>query len=486
MHSSNVTYVRTTFDMHNRFKPKSTSSTPPLSVAAMNPPEGVIIPPPEIKAKIEKTAEFVAKNGTVFENRIREKEGSNALFSFLNHDDHYHLYYQWRCNEHSSGRSSSSELPSTQKQTKTTSHELKEPPAFEFHTTLPPMSAVDHDIIHATAEHTAEYGPNFSMLLSKNESRNPQYEFLKTSHSLHRYYQLLVEQYLKVGQALKGGFQALPTSTKTNIEAAINDKFSTLGLAKRRAEWISHTEQKNQKAIEEAERERIAFAEIDWHDFVVVETIVFSDKDKNSDLPAPLTLGQLQFASLEQRSRGLRLEYAPNSDDEEDEENDDEKPEEVSQAVVKVPVKEEPTVYSAPSAMKIRPAGTTKLAKLKNSGPATVTTPSGEVVPESSYDSHMRIYTQDPNWKIQKDLADSRAQTTNLDTSSATQNMKRMAEARQGDGRPKKKPTVEWDGRVGSSAAAQEEALRKAPSKEEQEREHKERLARERAIGPGR
>lgn len=465
----------------------------------MNPPEGVIIPPPEIKAKIERTAEFVAKNGIAFEHRIREKEGSNALFSFLNNDDHYHLYYQWRCDEYASGRTRENDSNTAQTKPEDTADQLREPPAFEFHTVLPPMSAVDHKVIHTTAQHTSEYGPSFSMLLSKNEARNPQYEFLKPSHSLHKFYQLLVEQYLKVGQALDNGFSALPESTRANIEAAVKDKFYALGLAKRRAEWISHTEQKNQKAIEEAERERIAFAEIDWHDFVVAETIVFSDKDKTGELPAPLTIAQLQFSSLEQRSRGLKLEYAPNSDDEEEEENERKEEEvkrntkepevkdESKEETREVEAKEEPKVYSAPSNMKIRPAGTSKLNKLKNNSPATVITPSGEVVPESSYDSHMRVYTLDPNWKAQKDLADSRAQSTNLATSGVTQNMKRMAEARQGDGgRPTKKPVVTWDGRAGSSAAAQEEAMRKAPSKEEQAKQRKERLAKERAIGPGR
>ncbi|AOW02008.1 YALI0B21032p [Yarrowia lipolytica CLIB122] len=468
----------------------------------MNPPEGIIIPPPEIKAKIERTAEFVAKNGIAFEHRIREKEGSNALFSFLNNDDHYHLYYQWRCDEYASGRTRETDANTAQLKPKDTSDHLIEPPAFEFHTVLPPMSAVDHEVIHTTAQHTAEYGPSFSMLLAKNEARNPQYEFLKPSHSLHKFYQLLVEQYLKVGQALDAGFSALPESTRTNIEAAVKDKFYALGLAKRRAEWISHTEQKNQRAIEEAERERIAFAEIDWHDFVVAETIVFSDKDKTGELPAPLTLAQLQFSSLEQRSRGLKLEYAPNSDDDDEEENKEivtkgkmevkedakeEAKEDAKEGSTEVVVKEEPKVYSAPSNMKIRPAGTSKLNKLKNSSPATVVTPSGEVVPESSYDSHMRVYTLDPNWKAQKDLADSRAQSTNLATSGVTHNMKRMAEAKQGDGgRPTKKPVVAWDGRAGSSAAAQEEAMRRAPSKEEQAKQKKERLAKERAIGPGR
>ena len=38
----------------------------------------------------------MAKNGIVFEERIRAKQGGEAKFSFLNEFDHYHAYYKSR------------------------------------------------------------------------------------------------------------------------------------------------------------------------------------------------------------------------------------------------------------------------------------------------------------------------------------------------------------------------------------------------------
>ena len=46
----------------------------------------------------------------------------------------------------------------------------------------------------------------------------------------------------------------------------------------------------------------VAYAQIDWHDFVVVETVLFNEADDQADLPAPTSLGDLQSASLEQKA----------------------------------------------------------------------------------------------------------------------------------------------------------------------------------------
>jgi splicing factor 3A subunit 1 len=55
----------------------------------------LIIPPPELRKIIDKTSDFVARNGFGFEERIREKESDNQKFNFLNPNDPYHEYYQF-------------------------------------------------------------------------------------------------------------------------------------------------------------------------------------------------------------------------------------------------------------------------------------------------------------------------------------------------------------------------------------------------------
>ena len=41
------------------------------------PTVGLILPPPEIRSMVEKTASFVARNGENFEKKIQQNEASN-------------------------------------------------------------------------------------------------------------------------------------------------------------------------------------------------------------------------------------------------------------------------------------------------------------------------------------------------------------------------------------------------------------------------
>eukprot|EP00879_Flechtneria_rotunda_P029385 GHRR01031787.1.p2 GENE.GHRR01031787.1~~GHRR01031787.1.p2 ORF type:complete len:112 (+),score=22.67 GHRR01031787.1:124-459(+) len=60
---------------------------------------GIILPPPDIRAIVDKTAQFVAKNGIEFEKRILASEANNAKFNFLNPTDPYHAYYRMRVSD---------------------------------------------------------------------------------------------------------------------------------------------------------------------------------------------------------------------------------------------------------------------------------------------------------------------------------------------------------------------------------------------------
>ena len=56
--------------------------------------EGVIRPPPEIRAIVEKTATYVAKNGRAFEARILGSgKGKTPKFAFLHPTSPFHAYY---------------------------------------------------------------------------------------------------------------------------------------------------------------------------------------------------------------------------------------------------------------------------------------------------------------------------------------------------------------------------------------------------------
>ena len=62
--------------------------------------EGIIIPPPEIRAVIDKTAQFVARNGKGFEKKVlSSNDGKTAKFNFLKTYDPYNAYYEMKIRE---------------------------------------------------------------------------------------------------------------------------------------------------------------------------------------------------------------------------------------------------------------------------------------------------------------------------------------------------------------------------------------------------
>jgi len=69
-------------------------------------------------------------------------------------------------------------------------------------------------------------------------------------------------------------------------EALNMDKI--LEQVKYRAEYLKYQEAQRRKEEEELERERVAYAQIDWHDFVVVETVDYQQFEVGN-FPAPTT-----------------------------------------------------------------------------------------------------------------------------------------------------------------------------------------------------
>jgi splicing factor 3A subunit 1 len=269
-------------------------------------PEGVVLPPKDIRTIVERTAGYVARNGRPFEDRIREQQAANHKFSFLNPNDAYAAFYQWRLEEIKDGRgttvaagpvgdSGASKEPEKAKGP-------AQPPEFHFSARMPNISALDLEVVKLTALFVAKNGRSFMTTLSQKEARNFQFDFLRPQHSLYSYFSRLVDQYTDLIQAatVEGG--KLQEARKREVRTSATDKFYILGKAKSRAEWVKWQQQQRQKRQEEEEKERIEFQQIDWQDFVVVESVLFTEADDQQDLPPPTSLNDLQSASLEQKA----------------------------------------------------------------------------------------------------------------------------------------------------------------------------------------
>jgi splicing factor 3A subunit 1 len=164
-------------------------------VSALRFSTGLILPPPEIKSVIDRTALFVARsaNPPQFEDKIREGQRSDPKFSFLNPVDPYHAYYRHRLERIAQGdigdETAQRDVKTDGQAPSTESIDVGvEPPQPEFVLDLPNISAIDLDIMKLTALFTARRGRNFLATLSAREGRNYQFDFLRPTHSLFPYF----------------------------------------------------------------------------------------------------------------------------------------------------------------------------------------------------------------------------------------------------------------------------------------------------------
>lgn len=66
---------------------------------------GMIIPPTEMRAIIDRTAEFVAKQGPEMEKKIYSSDPTRIRFAFIAKDNPFHPYYAMAIQCYKEGRS---------------------------------------------------------------------------------------------------------------------------------------------------------------------------------------------------------------------------------------------------------------------------------------------------------------------------------------------------------------------------------------------
>ncbi|CAN1835963.1 Probable splicing factor 3A subunit 1 [Linum perenne] len=403
---------------------------------------GIIHPPPDIRNIVDKTAQFVAKNGPEFEKRIMAHNANNAKFNFLNSNDPYHAYYQHRLSESRTQNSSSAQQPPSElsdsaapesvpsapaadgdeaapkpdpsAQFRLPTRKVLEPPEAEQYTVRLPegITGEELDIIKLTAQFVARNGQAFLTGLTNREMNNPQFHFMKPTHSMFTFFTGLADAYSKVLMPPKGLTEKLTNS--------VADMTTVLERCLHRLEWERSQEQARQKAEDEIEQERLQMAMIDWHDFVVVETIDFAD-DEDEELPVPMTLEEVirrsKVTAMEEDEtvepgkevememdeeevklveEGMRAANIEENDDEKNVLNANEEPEQPMRIVRnwkrpedRLPAERDPTKF-------------------------VVSPITGELIPINEMSEHMRISLIDPKYKEQKERMFAKIRETTL------------------------------------------------------------------------
>ncbi|GAB1734116.1 hypothetical protein NU195Hw_g9309t1 [Hortaea werneckii] len=450
---------------------------PPNALDDLKPPEGTVLPPRGQREIIEKTAGYVARNGGPFEERLRSAQGQGKL-AFLNKEDAYRPYYEWRLAEIKAGRGnqiSAGRQGEAGGDTGVSSKGREErkgpekPEEFMFSARMPNISAQDLEIVRLTALFVAKNGRSWMTALSQREAGNFQFDFLRPQHSLYQFFSRLVDQYteLLMGDSVDEG---RPQKKRiTELEANSSNRFRMLERAKKRAEWVKYQEAQKVAKEEQEEKEKVAYAQIDWHDFVVVETIVFDERDEEAQLPAPTSLNDLQSASLEQKAAmrvgsDRRIEEAMPTFNDYDQFNaynqsttpapavqptppaksayqPPQQPEDEESARIAELRADRERARAAQAAAKSGPPDNLKIrsdyvpraaAAQRNRQPAnTSLCPNcGQAIPNDEIANHMRIEMLDPQWRDQHRLAQQRSSTTNLSTQDVADNLKRLASQR--------------------------------------------------------
>ncbi|XP_034941201.1 splicing factor 3A subunit 1 [Chelonus insularis] len=478
---------------------------------------GIIYPPPEVRNIVDKTASFVARNGPEFESRIRQNELGNAKFNFLNFGDPYHAYYQHKVKEFKEGKGQEPTL-GTAKGVNLSAHQKqqeilkqveqpfvpKDPPAeFEFIADPPSISALDLDIVKLTAQFVARNGRQFLTNLMNREQRNFQFDFLRPQHSLFQYFTKLLEQYTKV--------LIPPKDLLPRLREEAYDMDKILEQVKYRAEWLKYQEAQRRKEEEELERERVAYAQIDWHDFVVVETVDYQQFEVGN-FPAPTTPDEVGARVLMQErieeGEDVEMQIESDGDDEmptrhefdkertakdnnqvqdmeEDSSDDDANTEEMMQTDAQKSkdakglrdVMQPPPLPPTPGNVVVKKGYDPKQHNIKTTRPAApdeylISPITGEKIPASKVQEHMRIGLLDPRWVEQRDKhLDKLAQETVFAPGTAIEaSLKQLAERRTdifgvgdeetaigkkiGEEDKKKDDKVTWDGHTSSVEAA--------------------------------
>ncbi|KAF4688021.1 splicing factor 3a, subunit 1 [Perkinsus olseni] len=260
----------------------------------------LIYPPADIKSVIDKTAEFVAKHGDEFERRVMVQQAKQAKFAFLTPGNPYRRYYEHRVAElrggvqGESGPAMPKELEDYKKQEEEKrrkreerkmlmdglAKEVKPPPPDVYTVDHPFIAPIDMDIIKITAQFTAKNGNRFLQGLAARESRNPQFDFVKPNHPLFGYFQALVDSYTRA--------LLPPPDDLERLKAYSQNKSAVVDRVMGRFQYDQQEARRKADKEQREKEERAQMAAVDWHAFVVVETIDFKPEDDELPLPPPI------------------------------------------------------------------------------------------------------------------------------------------------------------------------------------------------------
>ncbi|PSN60716.1 hypothetical protein BS50DRAFT_578904 [Corynespora cassiicola Philippines] len=425
------------------------------------PPPEIVIPPKKVQESIAKSANFVLRKGDQMEEQMRKRAMADpkTLVPFVRFEDPYFPYYRWYLQQLKEGKGVAQSA--VRKVEPKKPEGPPEPPPFRFSARMPNISAKDLEVVRMTALYTARIGENWLKELRNRESGNPQFDFLRPTHSFHQYFRAVIDQYKVLLEE-----QSTQEARINELQQNVQNRLHILDRARQRADYVQFVTQKKEKEEKKLEDERREFASIDWHDFSVVATVTFDEGDDAIDLPPPTTLNDLMSASLEDKAlvslatkqidearpdevnyyNATQQSHAPyghpmappvqpayppapaaaygyppvdSRAHEEEARLQAERDRAAQQAAAR----------AAPASMRIRNDYVPRAAAKKNKQDMAMCPNCKQMYPKDELEEHLRIELLDPRWKEQRQKADARYSTV-INTTEMANNLKRFASQR--------------------------------------------------------
>ena len=391
---------------------------------------GIIYPPPELRNIVDKTAGFVAnsKNGPEFEARIRDNEAKNPKFGFLTPGDPYHAYYVNKVKELRQLKEQGEDItvrPVTEVKEVSSSQgnlfklPLTPVPAFEFSADPPSLQAMELDVVKLTAQFVAIHGRSFLNNLMAREHKNYLFDFVRPQHGLFNYFSLLTEQYVKILKASESESMASSLRQEVSHEKLILDR------VKDRLQHTLHLQAEKKRSVEEAEKERLQYSSIDWHDFVVVETVDYQPHETGL-FPPPTTPEMVgSRILLMQRMEEQGVEDEEEMELEREEEEGEKKDSDTSNS----------QVFATPSLSNasIRKDYDPRKRDTSSSSNSFLVSPiTGHTIPADKLADHMRYGLLDPKWiqERERSVTDTSPESVFAPGASIDSSLRQLAERR--------------------------------------------------------
>lgn len=374
-------------------------------------------PPSPTRTTIDKTIQYVLKNGISFEEKLKEND-TEGKFSFLNDASPYNAYYKAKLNGTEPRDTETTTSPEAGPKIVT-----KKPDELLFLTKLPPISAYDLDVIKLTASYVAcnsERSADALYRYMDRRGKRGQFAFLNRNHSLFPLFQKFTKQYQAIIDTSLGKEKAIVKRVKSMISGNDRDLYQK---AYDRA--VYQKKHKVEKKTQEAElkRAQVHYASIEWQDFAFVAKMNFDAVDEVAELAVPLLREEVMSRTLQTKSKTIELEV-PKENEKNEKKEKTEKPQVSEKSEKSAPV---------PKGMKIRAAGESRLKRKIASTEPTIQCPiTGQPIPELKFDTHLKILLRDPRYKEQQDnfMKKNFTYASNLTTDQVYENIKRLVKKR--------------------------------------------------------